>query len=79
MVLQDSFLFDGSIRENIRFSRPAASDEEILEAARIGQLTNSPCASRMDMRPSLGNVMNYRVDNGNVFQLPEPSWQIRAF
>ena len=38
VVLQESFLFDGSIRENIRFSRPAASDEDILEAARIARV-----------------------------------------
>jgi ABC-type multidrug transport system fused ATPase/permease subunit len=28
VVLQDSFLFDGTIRENIMFSRPSASEEE---------------------------------------------------
>ena len=38
VVLQESFLFDGSIRENIRFSRPAASDEDIFEAARIARV-----------------------------------------
>src|ERR1051326_9065818 len=35
VVLQDSFLFDGSIRENIAFSRPDATEAEILEACRI--------------------------------------------
>ncbi len=34
VVLQESFLFDGSIRENIRFSRPEASEEEFLFACR---------------------------------------------
>lgn len=34
MVLQQSFLFDGTVRENIRFGRPEASDGQILEAAR---------------------------------------------
>jgi ABC-type multidrug transport system fused ATPase/permease subunit len=38
VVLQDSFLFDGSIRENIAFSRPDATDEEILEACRIAHV-----------------------------------------
>jgi ABC-type multidrug transport system fused ATPase/permease subunit len=38
VVLQDSFLFDGTIRENIAFSRPNASDEEILEACRIARV-----------------------------------------
>ena len=34
-VLQDSFLFQGTIRENIRFGRLEASDEEVVEAARL--------------------------------------------
>jgi ATP-binding cassette subfamily B protein/subfamily B ATP-binding cassette protein MsbA len=33
MVLQDPFLFDGTVRENIRFGRPEASDAEIEAAA----------------------------------------------
>ncbi|MBE0591117.1 MAG: ABC transporter ATP-binding protein [Gemmatimonadales bacterium] len=35
VVLQDNFLFDGTIAENIAFSKPHASREEIHEAARI--------------------------------------------
>ena len=34
LVTQDTFLFDGSIRENIAYGRPDASEEEIVEAAR---------------------------------------------
>jgi ATP-binding cassette subfamily B protein len=34
MVLQDSWLFNGTIRENIAYGRPDASEEEIREAAR---------------------------------------------
>ncbi len=34
MVLQDTWLFGGSIRDNIAYGRPDASEEEILEAAR---------------------------------------------
>ena len=33
LVFQDDFLFDGSIRENLRFARPAATDAEIEDAA----------------------------------------------
>lgn len=33
MVLQDPFLFDGTVRENIRFGRPEATDAEIEAAA----------------------------------------------
>ena len=33
MVLQDNILFTGTIRENILYGRPGATDEEIVEAA----------------------------------------------
>src|ERR1700738_4786810 len=38
VVLQESFLFDGTIRENVAFSRPDASDEEIMRACRIARV-----------------------------------------
>jgi ABC-type multidrug transport system fused ATPase/permease subunit len=38
VVLQDSFLFDGSIRENVMFSRPEASEEEFLFACRTARV-----------------------------------------
>jgi ABC-type multidrug transport system fused ATPase/permease subunit len=38
VVLQESFLFDGSIRENVAFSRPRASEEEVLAACRIARV-----------------------------------------
>ncbi len=38
VVLQDSFLFDGTIRENVAFSRPLASEQQILEACRIARV-----------------------------------------
>jgi ATP-binding cassette subfamily B multidrug efflux pump len=34
MVLQDTWLFGGTIRENIAYGRPDATEEQILEAAR---------------------------------------------
>jgi ABC-type multidrug transport system fused ATPase/permease subunit len=38
VVLQETFLFDGSIRENVRFSRPDATEAELLEACRIARV-----------------------------------------
>ena len=38
VVLQDTFLFDGTIRENVAFARPEAGEEEILEACRIARV-----------------------------------------
>lgn len=34
IVLQDTFIFSGTIMENIRFGRPGATDEEVIRAAR---------------------------------------------
>jgi subfamily B ATP-binding cassette protein MsbA len=38
VVLQETFLFDGTIRENVAFSRPDASEEHILAACRIARV-----------------------------------------
>ena len=38
VVLQESFLFDGTIRENVAFSRPEAGEEQIMRACRIARV-----------------------------------------
>lgn len=38
VVLQDTFLFDGTIRENVAFSRPDATEQQILDACRIARV-----------------------------------------
>jgi ABC-type multidrug transport system fused ATPase/permease subunit len=38
VVLQETFLFDGTIRENVAFSRPEATEAEILEACHIAHV-----------------------------------------
>ena len=35
VVLQDTFVFSGTIMENIRFGRPSATDQEVIEAAKV--------------------------------------------
>jgi subfamily B ATP-binding cassette protein MsbA len=43
LVFQDDFLFDGTIRENLRFARPEATDAEIgvaAEKAYVSEFTN---------------------------------------
>jgi ABC-type multidrug transport system fused ATPase/permease subunit len=35
LVLQDNFLFSGTIADNIRYARPEASDQEVVAAARV--------------------------------------------
>jgi len=38
VVLQESFLFDGTIRENVAFSKPDATEEDILRVCRIARV-----------------------------------------
>lgn len=38
VVLQETFLFDGTIRENVRFARPDACDADFLRACRIAHV-----------------------------------------
>ena len=40
MVTQESFLFNGTIRENLQMGKPGASDEELLEAAEAANARN---------------------------------------
>ena len=41
LVLQDSILFEGTLRENIALGRPDATDEEIMEAAKKAYIHNT--------------------------------------
>lgn len=38
VVLQETFLFDGTIRENVAFSRPNSTEAEIMQACRIARV-----------------------------------------
>ncbi len=38
VVLQETFLFDGTIRENVAYARPNATEEEIMAACRIARV-----------------------------------------
>jgi subfamily B ATP-binding cassette protein MsbA len=38
VVLQETFLFDGTIRDNVAFARPQASEAEIREACRVAHV-----------------------------------------
>jgi len=39
VVLQETFLFDGTIRENVAYARPEASEAEVREACRIAHVS----------------------------------------
>lgn len=38
VVLQDTFLFDGTIRDNVSFARPQATEAQVMEACRIARV-----------------------------------------
>ena len=47
VVLQDDFLYEGTIKENILFPRPDASDDEVLIAAKGAYVTELPIVLTM--------------------------------
>jgi ABC-type multidrug transport system fused ATPase/permease subunit len=51
VILQDTFLFGGTIRDNIRYANPNATDEEVIQAARDAGIHNdiSEMPSSYDM------------------------------
>ncbi len=60
MVLQDAWLSGGSIRENIRYGRLDATDEEVIAAARAAQVDHFvrtlPGGYDMEINEEAGNV-----------------------
>ena len=75
VVPQEPFLFNGTLRDNIAFARPTATDEEVLEAARVVGLD--------DLIERLPEGMTRRCTSGarrcppvsaSCWPWPEPSW-----
>ncbi|MGE6617809.1 ABC transporter ATP-binding protein [Bacillus mycoides] len=60
MVLQDTWLFNGSIMENIRYGRLDATDEEVIEAAKAAHVHNFvktlPNKYQMELNEEASNV-----------------------
>ena len=60
MVLQDTWLFKGSIMENIRYGRPDATDEEVIEAAKAAHahhfIQTLPGGYQMELNEDASNV-----------------------
>jgi ATP-binding cassette subfamily B protein len=63
VVSQDTYLFHASIRDNLRFARPDASDEEIEDAARAAQV-HSLIASLPEGYDTLVGERGYRFSGG---------------
>jgi ATP-binding cassette subfamily B protein len=63
VVSQDTYLFHASIRENLRFAKPDASDDEIEEAARAAQV-HDLIASLPEGYDTLVGERGYRFSGG---------------
>ncbi len=62
MVLQDTHLFSGTVMENIRYGRPDATDEEVIQAAKTAS------AHSFIMRLSEGYNTRLEGDGANLSQ-----------
>jgi ATP-binding cassette subfamily B protein len=63
VVSQETYLFHASVRENLRFARPEASDEEIEDAARTAQI-HDLIASLPDGYDTVVGERGYRFSGG---------------
>ena len=63
LVSQETYLFHASVRENLRFARPEASDEEIEAAARAAQI-HELIASLPDGYDTVVGERGYRFSGG---------------
>jgi ATP-binding cassette, subfamily B, bacterial len=63
VVSQETYLFHASIRENLRFARPNATDEEIEEAARAARI-HDLIASLPDGYDTMVGERGYRFSGG---------------
>jgi ATP-binding cassette subfamily B protein len=63
VVSQETYLFHATVRENLRFARPSASDEEIEEAARAAQI-HELIATLPDGYDTMVGERGYRFSGG---------------
>ena len=68
IVFQDVTLFDNTILENIRIGNKDATDEQVLEAARLPMWMSLPKSCRINGTPPLAKTAaNFPVANGSGF------------
>jgi len=78
MVLQDTWLFNGSIMENIRFAREDASDQEVMAAARTSHaehfINTLPESFQMELNEETSNISQGQRQLLTIARavLPEP-------
>lgn len=78
MVLQDTWLFNGSIMENIRFAKENATDKEVMEAARTSHaehfIHTLPESYQMELNEETSNISQGQRQLLTIARavLPEP-------
>jgi ATP-binding cassette subfamily B protein len=68
VVSQETYLFHGTVRENLRFARPEATDEELEQAARAAQI-HDHLASLPDGYDTVVGERGYRFSGGEKQRL----------
>jgi ATP-binding cassette subfamily B protein len=68
VVSQETYLFHASVRENLRFAKPGASDEEVEEAARAAQI-HELIATLPDGYETVVGERGYRFSGGEKQRL----------
>jgi subfamily B ATP-binding cassette protein MsbA len=81
VVLQETFLFDGTVRENVAFSRPDATEEQIMAACRMARVDEfAERLVRGQSRPLSANAASsFPVASVSESRLPAHCWRTRAF
>src|SRR5216684_529903 len=74
VVLQETFLFDGTIRENVAFARPNATEAQIMEACRIARVDEFAEGFEKKSDPTVGE-RGLKLGGGQRQRVPFP----RAF
>ncbi len=54
VVFQDNFLFDGTIRDNVKIGKPDATDEEIMQALEMAYLTDFIQSQQLGLDTRIG-------------------------
>lgn len=65
VALQEAVLFSGTIRDNIRYGRPDAIDEEVIAAAKAAQACRRDTIRSLDSAASI-----FRVNKNNASPSP---------
>ena len=68
VVSQETYLFHGSVRDNLRFAKPSATDEELEQAARAAQI-HDHLASLPEGYDTVVGERGYRFSGGEKQRL----------